>query len=230
MLDGAARHLINAFFRRFASSLDGAPHDRRCRHPWRRRIARPVRSKAMKPAGFDYARCETVDDALALLAEHGEEARVIAGGQSLMAMLNMRLVRPSILVDIAAARRAALRQRSRRLRRIRRHHHAGRGRSLACICAAPAADRRGHSAYRPFPDPQPRHRLRLALPRRSELGIAALPRDAGRRSGAPVAPQEARAQGGGIPDRHAVDRESARRDDGRCALSGRARRLGLCVS
>ncbi len=55
----------------------------------------------MKPASFDYARCETIDDALELLAGHGEEARIIAGGQSLMAMLNMRLVRPSILVDIA---------------------------------------------------------------------------------------------------------------------------------
>jgi len=38
---------------------------------------------------------------LALVGEHGEEARVIAGGQSLMAMLNMRLLRPSVLVDIA---------------------------------------------------------------------------------------------------------------------------------
>jgi 2-furoyl-CoA dehydrogenase FAD binding subunit len=56
----------------------------------------------MKPAGFSYALCERIEDALELLAEHGEEARVIAGGQSLMAMLNMRLVRPSILVDIAA--------------------------------------------------------------------------------------------------------------------------------
>jgi 2-furoyl-CoA dehydrogenase FAD binding subunit len=55
----------------------------------------------MKPAGFDYARCDTVDDALGLLAQHGEEARVIAGGQSLMAMLNMRLLRPSILVDVS---------------------------------------------------------------------------------------------------------------------------------
>jgi 2-furoyl-CoA dehydrogenase FAD binding subunit len=55
----------------------------------------------MKPASFDYAHCETIDDALELLAGHGEEARIIAGGQSLMAMLNMRLVRPSILVDIS---------------------------------------------------------------------------------------------------------------------------------
>jgi 2-furoyl-CoA dehydrogenase FAD binding subunit len=56
----------------------------------------------MKPASFDYARCDTVEEALALLAEHGEEARIIAGGQSLMAMLNMRLLRPAILVDIGA--------------------------------------------------------------------------------------------------------------------------------
>jgi 2-furoyl-CoA dehydrogenase FAD binding subunit len=55
----------------------------------------------MKPASFDYARCETVDDALEVLAEQGDDARVLAGGQSLMAMLNMRLVKPSILIDIA---------------------------------------------------------------------------------------------------------------------------------
>jgi 2-furoyl-CoA dehydrogenase FAD binding subunit len=55
----------------------------------------------MKPANFDYARCGRAEDALELLAEHGDDARVMAGGQSLMAMLNMRLVRPSIVVDIA---------------------------------------------------------------------------------------------------------------------------------
>jgi 2-furoyl-CoA dehydrogenase FAD binding subunit len=55
----------------------------------------------MKPASFDYVRCDTVDEALELVEQHGDEARVMAGGQSLMAMLNMRLVRPSIVVDIA---------------------------------------------------------------------------------------------------------------------------------
>jgi 2-furoyl-CoA dehydrogenase FAD binding subunit len=55
----------------------------------------------MKPPLFDYARSDSVDEALSLVGEHGEEARVIAGGQSLMAMLNMRLLRPSVLVDIA---------------------------------------------------------------------------------------------------------------------------------
>jgi 2-furoyl-CoA dehydrogenase FAD binding subunit len=55
----------------------------------------------MKPASFDYVCCDTVDEVLDVLAEHGDEARVMAGGQSLMAMLNMRLVKPSVIVDIA---------------------------------------------------------------------------------------------------------------------------------
>lgn len=54
----------------------------------------------MKPAPFDYVRAETLDEALAALAAEGGDARVIAGGQSLMAMLNMRLARPKVLVDI----------------------------------------------------------------------------------------------------------------------------------
>lgn len=55
----------------------------------------------MKPAPFDYVRVDSVDEAVELLAEHGDDARIIAGGQSLLPMLNMRLVRPEILVDIS---------------------------------------------------------------------------------------------------------------------------------
>ncbi len=54
----------------------------------------------MKPAPFAYARASTLDDALALLAEHGDDARLLAGGQSLMATLNMRLSAPEILIDL----------------------------------------------------------------------------------------------------------------------------------
>ena len=54
----------------------------------------------MKPAPFAYARAGSLDDALALLADHGDDARILAGGQSLMATLNMRLSAPEILVDI----------------------------------------------------------------------------------------------------------------------------------
>jgi len=55
----------------------------------------------MKPRPFDYARPETVDEVTALLAEYGDEARILAGGQSLMAMMNLRLADPAVLIDIA---------------------------------------------------------------------------------------------------------------------------------
>ncbi len=55
----------------------------------------------MKPRPFDYVRPDTVEETIALLAEHGDEALVLAGGQSLIAMLNLRLAEPSVLIDIA---------------------------------------------------------------------------------------------------------------------------------
>jgi carbon-monoxide dehydrogenase medium subunit len=54
----------------------------------------------MKAPKFSYVRPETLDQALQLLAEHGEDARVLAGGQSLMPVLNMRLSHPRVLIDI----------------------------------------------------------------------------------------------------------------------------------
>lgn len=54
----------------------------------------------MKPASFDYVRAETLDEVLDALARVGGDARIIAGGQSLMPMLNMRLARPNVLIDI----------------------------------------------------------------------------------------------------------------------------------
>lgn len=54
----------------------------------------------MKPRPFDYARPDTVDEAVALLAEHGDDARILAGGQTLLAMLNLRVVEPAVLIDI----------------------------------------------------------------------------------------------------------------------------------
>ena len=54
----------------------------------------------MKPAPFRYIRALSVDDALAALAGHGDDAKVLAGGQSLIALMNLRLIRPAVLVDI----------------------------------------------------------------------------------------------------------------------------------
>jgi len=55
----------------------------------------------MKPAAFDYLRADHVEQAVEALARHGEDARILAGGQSLMAVLNMRLANPALLIDIS---------------------------------------------------------------------------------------------------------------------------------
>lgn len=54
----------------------------------------------MKPAPFDYYDPTTLEEALALLREHGDDAKLLAGGQSLIPMLNMRLARPKVLIDL----------------------------------------------------------------------------------------------------------------------------------
>ena len=54
----------------------------------------------MKPAPFDYFAPGTLDEALALLAEHGDDAKPLAGGQSLIPAMNFRLARPRVLVDL----------------------------------------------------------------------------------------------------------------------------------
>ena len=54
----------------------------------------------MIPAAFDYERADSVDAALAMLAEHGDEAKLLAGGHSLLSMMKLRLAVPSVLVDV----------------------------------------------------------------------------------------------------------------------------------
>ena len=62
----------------------------------------------MKPAAVDYARPRSLSQALELLARPNTEARVIAGGQSLVAMMNLRVASPGLLVDIARCLFAAI--------------------------------------------------------------------------------------------------------------------------
>lgn len=57
----------------------------------------------MKPAPFDYIRADTLAEAADVLTQNGEDARVLAGGQSLMAMMNMRLAQPAVVIDIMHA-------------------------------------------------------------------------------------------------------------------------------
>jgi aerobic carbon-monoxide dehydrogenase medium subunit len=55
----------------------------------------------VKPPAFLYVRPDSLDEALAALAEHGEDAKALAGGQSLVPMLNFRLANPGVLVDLS---------------------------------------------------------------------------------------------------------------------------------
>src|ERR1700710_3077113 len=68
----------------------------RPQHRGRRRGGLPVQV----PAPFEYVRATSVADALELLELHGEEARLIAGGHSLLPMMRLRLARPEWLIDI----------------------------------------------------------------------------------------------------------------------------------
>ncbi|MBW3668952.1 MAG: xanthine dehydrogenase family protein subunit M [Actinobacteria bacterium] len=54
----------------------------------------------MIPAPFDFVRASSVDDALAALAEHGDEAKLLAGGHSLLPLMKLRLATPAVLVDV----------------------------------------------------------------------------------------------------------------------------------
>lgn len=55
----------------------------------------------MIPAAFDYARAASLEEAFALLAKHGEDAKILAGGHSLIPMMKLRLAAPAVLVDIS---------------------------------------------------------------------------------------------------------------------------------
>lgn len=55
----------------------------------------------MKSPEFDYIKARSLEQALSLLASHGDEARILSGGQSLLAALNMRLSEPALLIDIS---------------------------------------------------------------------------------------------------------------------------------
>ena len=54
----------------------------------------------MKPAAFEYLVPQSLEEALAALEQHGDDAKVLAGGQSLVPAMNFRLAQPAVLVDI----------------------------------------------------------------------------------------------------------------------------------
>ena len=88
----------------------------------------------MKPAPFAYAKARSLDEAIALLGEHGDGARLLAGGQSLLATLNMRLSAPRILIDInsiAGLDRIELKDGKIEIGALLRHVQAERAREIA---------------------------------------------------------------------------------------------------
>ena len=58
----------------------------------------------MIPAAFDYASADSAEQALALLGQHGDEAKLLAGGQSLLPLMKLRLAVPSVVIDVSRAR------------------------------------------------------------------------------------------------------------------------------
>ena len=88
----------------------------------------------MKPAPFAYAKARSLDEAIALLTKHGDGARLLAGGQSLLATLNMRLSSPQLLVDIngiAGLDRIARKDGTLEIGALVRHAQAERAHDIA---------------------------------------------------------------------------------------------------
>ena len=166
----------------------------------------------MKPPPFSYHDPRTVGDAVALLGRL-DNAKLLAGGQSMMPMLNMRFVQPDHIIDLNKVEGLSYIREAQRRARDRRHDAPARHRILRPGAQALPADARGDPACRPPPDPQPRHHRRLALPSRS------LGRAGDRRRG------DGRDRDGAGAERHAQDR--IRRVPGRLHDAGdRTERAG----
>ena len=119
----------------------------------------------MKPAPFTYAAPSTLEEAITLLGEHGDAVKLLAGGQSLMPMLNLRLARPQYIVDL---------NRIPGLDYVTERDGSpggwgadapaqSRARTERAAGLSPAV--RGHHAHRPSGDSQPGHGGRKHRPR-----------------------------------------------------------------
>ncbi|MBB5408242.1 carbon-monoxide dehydrogenase medium subunit [Paraburkholderia sp. HC6.4b] len=107
----------------------------------------------MKPTAFSYHRPSTLDEALSLLALHGFDAKLIAGGQSLAPMMNMRFAQPAHLVDLNALpqlKGVTLEPDTLAVGAMTRHHELATSNTVraACPLLAEAAATIGHYAIR----------------------------------------------------------------------------------
>ena len=165
----------------------------------------------MKPRPFDYVRPDTVEEAVAILAEHGDDARILAGGQTLLAMLNLRVVEPAILVDITRIPELAV------IREIDTHDSGGKIEVGAAVTqnrlmAWPALAQKLPllAAALPFVGHfQTRNKGTVCgsdRPCRSDLGNSAVAGGARRRGGVALVPGHARSCCRRLPARHARNR------------------------
>ena len=151
LLDGAARVIIGQFFAALAREAGGTATQSRsvsCLRSSRRVFG----GQRMKPAAFDYVRAEHLDEALGVLDREGGDARVLAGGQSLMPMLNMRLAKPPTLIDIMRLAELARIERRAGYDRDRRWGAPGGVAGMARPWPRPAAARAGVAVDRSRPD------------------------------------------------------------------------------
>ena len=109
----------------------------------------------MIPASFEYVRAGTVDEAIALLSEHGDDAKVLAGGHSLLPLMRLRLAQPAMLVDIGPLRELSYVREEKdyvAVGALTRHHDIAT--STVALASAPVL---AHVAGQ-IGDPQVRHR------------------------------------------------------------------------
>ena len=121
---------------------------------------------AVIPAQFDYVAPTTLEEALSALAEHGDDAKIIAGGQSLLPVLRMRLNAPGGRHRPRQDRGAARRARRRRRDRHRRDDHARRRAARRPGARQRVRDHQGRRAARRPAGAAPRHLRRRARARR----------------------------------------------------------------
>ena len=114
----------------------------------------------MKASAFAYARATSVANALELLAVHGDRAKVLSGGQSLIPAMNLRLIAPELIVDIgdlAELRGIAVKGETLVIGALTRHVDLLKSPDIARHAPLLAA---AIGACRPSRDPQPRHHWR----------------------------------------------------------------------
>ena len=183
----------------------------------------------MKPPPFRYVRAGSLEDALSALASEGDEARLLAGGQSLIAMMNLRLVRPSALVDVNGVSELDYIRSDDGTLTVGALTRLSAAEELAGDRGRLSPDERGDRPHRSPAHPQPRDGRGQSRARGSVIGAAG--GGAGRRRADGRAEERRRAPRGrrGLLRRRPDHVDGAGRGPDRHRGAPRSRRPGLVV-